>query len=47
MSKQLSRKFALCGVVLAFAAAAVPTIASARGGDDNVPQHHGEGPGHP
>ena len=34
MSAQLKRKFALCGVLLAFVVAAVPTVASARGGDD-------------
>jgi len=57
MSAQLKRKFALCGVLLAFVAAAVPTIASARGGgaDDCLvapcePGHGGhggdDGPGH-
>ena len=44
MSAQLKRKFALCGVLLAFVAAAVPTLASARGGDDNgVDITHGGG----
>ena len=48
MSAQLKRKFALCGVLLAFVAAAVPTIASARGGDDPAAHNQGvdDGSGH-
>jgi len=36
MSAQLKRRFALCGVLLAFVAAAVPTLASAKGGADDI-----------
>jgi hypothetical protein len=53
MSTQLKRKFALCGVLLAFVAAAVPTVASAQNGADDPAPHGGhgghggdDGPGH-
>ena len=36
MSAQLKRKFALCGVLLAFVVAAVPTLASAKNGADDI-----------
>ena len=37
MSAQLKRKFALCGVLLTFVVAAVPTLASAKNGADDPP----------
>jgi hypothetical protein len=43
MSVQLKRKFALCGVLLAFAVAAVPTFAAAQNGADDPAGHVGHG----
>ena len=40
MSAQLKRKFALCGVLLAFVVAAVPTVAFAKHGADDPAAHN-------